>query len=62
MINNIKIYINMNEYKKNELRTNNLEQSPEMYVGSITPYAFNSIIVNDENQYVKKTINYSPAL
>ena len=52
----------MTEYKKHELRTHILEQSPEMYVGSITPDAFDSFVVNDENQFVKKTITYSPAL
>ena len=52
----------MTEYKKHELRTHILEQSPEMYVGSITPDAFDSFIVNNENQFIKKTITYSPAL
>ena len=46
----------MTEYKKHELRTHILEQSPEMYVGSITPDAFDSFVVNDENQFVRKTI------
>ena len=52
----------MVEYKKHELRTHILDQSPEMYVGSISPEAISSFIVDDENKIVRKTINYSPAL
>ena len=52
----------MVEYKKHELRTHILDQSPEMYVGSISPEAISSFIVDNENKIVCKTINYSPAL
>ena len=52
----------MTEYKKHELRTHILEQSPEMYVGSITPDAFDTFVVDEENNIKRKTITYSPAL
>lgn len=50
------------KYKKHELRTHILEQSPEMYVGSITPEPIDSFIVDNENNIIKKTVTYSPAL
>jgi DNA topoisomerase-2 len=50
------------KYKKHELRTHILDQSPEMYVGSITPETIENYIIDDENKVIKKEITYSPAL
>tara|TARA_B000000475_G_scaffold272261_1_gene272982 strand:+ start:24329 stop:27817 length:3489 start_codon:yes stop_codon:yes gene_type:complete len=50
------------KYKKHELRTHILEQSSEMYVGSITPETIENHIIDDNDDIIKKSITYSPAL
>ena len=49
-------------YQKHELRTHILDQSPEMYVGSVSPETIDTFIVDDNNTIIKKPITYSPAL